>query len=88
MKYFFIPFLFVISSANAFSQVSDSVSVGKKIITLSEVVVDNKLNVPSFISRIKNDRCGLPRLCNIAHMSCISITKVRSCAKSDLWHAG
>jgi hypothetical protein len=35
---------------------SDSnVVVGKKIITLSEVVIDNKLNVPTFIERVKND---------------------------------
>jgi hypothetical protein len=30
-------------------------TIGKKIITLSEVVVNNKLNIPSFIDRVKND---------------------------------
>jgi hypothetical protein len=32
-----------------------SIIIGKKMITLSEVVIDNKLNVPTFIERIKND---------------------------------
>ncbi len=32
-----------------------SITVGKKVITLSNVVIDNKLNVPSFIDRIRND---------------------------------
>ena len=32
-----------------------AVTVGSKIITLSTVVIDNKLNVPAFINRIKND---------------------------------
>src|SRR5688500_8428723 len=29
--------------------------VDGKLITLSEIVIDNKLNVPSFIKRVKND---------------------------------
>jgi len=32
-----------------------TVKIGAKIITLSEVVVNNKLNVPAFIEKIKND---------------------------------
>lgn len=32
-----------------------TVEVGKKTITLSEVVVNNKLNIPAFIEHIKND---------------------------------
>ena len=35
---------------------NDSVIVvDGKLITLSEIVIDNKLNVPSFINRVKND---------------------------------
>ena len=53
-SFFVISLLFCL---NVFSQVNNdtTVSVGKKIITLSEVVVDRKLNIPGFIQRIKND---------------------------------
>ena len=50
-------FFWVLLTAVSYAQVkTDSiVAVGKKTITLSEVVVNNKLNVPAFIERIKND---------------------------------
>ena len=50
-------FVFIVCSIGVFAQSpTDSIfKVGRKMITLSEVVVDNKLNVPSFINRIKND---------------------------------
>lgn len=53
----FIPAFFMLLSLAGKAQViSDStVMDGKKIITLSEIVMDNKLNVPAFIHRIKND---------------------------------
>jgi len=53
----FIPAFFMLLSLAGKAQViSDStVMDGKKIITLSEIVMDNKLNVPAFIDRIKND---------------------------------
>ncbi len=48
--------LFILPLA-AFSQVSNdtTVEVDGKLITLSEVVISNKLNVASFIERVKND---------------------------------
>jgi hypothetical protein len=57
MKRMFIPaFFMLLSLAGKAQVVSDStVMDGKKIITLSEIVMDNKLNVPAFIDRIKND---------------------------------
>ena len=52
-----IPAFFcTILSTYAAAQKNDSaLAMGKKTITLSEVVVNNKLNVPVFIERIKND---------------------------------
>ncbi|UEG48745.1 hypothetical protein LK994_08855 [Ferruginibacter lapsinanis] len=50
-----IPFLFCVLSFISSSAQDSSIYVGKKVITLSEVVVDNKLNVPTFINRIKSD---------------------------------
>ena len=49
-----ICFSFLLIAARSLAQDS-SVTVGSKIITLSTVVIDNKLNVPAFINRIKND---------------------------------
>ena len=57
MKYFFMPVFFIGVYTKAFSQnASDTfITSGKQTITLSEVVIDNRLNVPAFIQRIKND---------------------------------
>ena len=46
-------FLFCCYSLSA--QQDSAVSVGRKMVTLKEVVVRNKLNVPGFIDRVKND---------------------------------
>ncbi len=56
MKIYFIPFLllFFCSLADAQDQL-DTLFVGKKVITLSDVVIDRNLNVPGFINKIKND---------------------------------
>ena len=53
----FIPIFSFFLSAHSFAQkpVDTSVTVGKKIITLSNVVVDKRIDVHSFIERIKND---------------------------------
>ena len=47
-------FFYILIGINCYSQDS-ALLVGKKIVTLTEVVVNNKLNVPAFIDRIKND---------------------------------
>lgn len=52
----FMSILLLCFCISSFAQQPDStVKVGRKIITLSEVVIDNRLNVPSFINRIRND---------------------------------
>lgn len=56
MKYltsFLVIFLPSLSQAQV--PADSLLQVGKKTITLSEVVVDDKLNVPAFIENIKND---------------------------------
>ncbi|MDB5203806.1 MAG: hypothetical protein JWQ27_3215 [Ferruginibacter sp.] len=56
MKNFFMLFLCLAATEILWAQDKPDTSiVGKKIVTLSEIVVDNKLNVPAFITRIKND---------------------------------
>ncbi len=50
-------FVFLLFVLNTVAQEKNDtiVSFGNKVITLSEVVIDNKLNVPTFIERIRND---------------------------------
>lgn len=56
LKKFVLVFLFLLFKTPIFAQTNDSVfHNGQQVITLSNIVVDNKLNVPSFIQRIKND---------------------------------
>ncbi len=56
MKSVFIPVLFLlIGQAYAQPGIDSSVLIGKKVITLREVVVDRNLNVPAFIRRIQTD---------------------------------
>jgi hypothetical protein len=56
MKRLFIPVLLLfLSMCLAAQQPADTVFTGKKVITLSSVVVDKNFNVPAFINRIKND---------------------------------
>ncbi len=50
---FWILILPVITSAQ--NKNDTIVEVDGKLITLSEIVINNKLNVPSFINRVKND---------------------------------
>ena len=54
MKNIFLKVFFMLISLQAMAQ-EDTVFAGKKIITLSDVVIDRNLNVPGFINKIKND---------------------------------
>jgi hypothetical protein len=53
------------------------VEVGKKTITLSEVVIDNKLNVPTFINRIKNDSSFYKAFRNLHLLGYSAINDIR-----------
>ncbi len=56
MKPFFIPvFCLCITLSAGAQDVVDTVYTGKKIVTLTAVVIDKNLNVPGFINKIKND---------------------------------
>lgn len=51
--------------------------VGKKTITLSEVVVNNKLNIPAFIDRIKNDTSFYKAFRNLHILDFTAINDIR-----------
>lgn len=52
-------------------------TVGKKAITLSEVVVNNKLNIPVFIERIKNDTSFYKAFRNLHILGFTAINDIR-----------
>ena len=59
-----------------------SIIVGKKIITLSNVVIDNKLNVPTFIQRIKNDSSFYKAFRNLHILGFTALNDIRMTDKS------
>jgi hypothetical protein len=79
MKYLlpaFICFLFpLIPLAQAKNDTA--VLVDKKVITLSEVVVDNKLNVAAFITHIKNDSSFYKAFRNLRILNFSAINDIR-----------
>jgi hypothetical protein len=79
MKYFMPAFfcLFFSKHTSAQEKNDSTVTVGKKTITLSEVVVNNKLNVPAFINRIKNDTSFYKAFRNLHILSFTAINDIR-----------
>jgi hypothetical protein len=75
-----IPAFFcLLSCIQSFAQEKNDsiVTVGKKTITLTEVVVDNKLNVPAFIDRIKNDSSFYKAFRNLHIIGFTAINDIR-----------
>ncbi len=75
----FFSFLLVWCKA----QIADSVFAnGKNVITLSNIVLDNKLNVPAFISRVKVDTSFYKAFRNLRILSFTSINDIRMLNKN------
>ena len=68
--------LLLTPSFRSFAQ-DTSVYVGQKLITLSPVVLDNKLNVPYFIERIKNDTSFYKAFRNLHILNWSAINDIR-----------
>jgi len=79
MKYFMPVFicLTIIIDADAQQKKDSAVTVGKQNITLSEVVVDNKLNIPTFIARVKNDTSFYKAFRNLRILNFSAINDIR-----------
>ena len=76
MKYF-MPAFFCIISCTLLHAQDSTVLIGKKMITLSEVVVNNKLNIPVFIDRIKNDTSFYKAFLNLRILGFTTINDIR-----------
>jgi hypothetical protein len=73
---FFIALLFF-TNAEAQQKKDTTVIVGEKTITLSEVVLNNKLNVHAFIERIKNDTSFYKAFRNLHILQFTAINDIR-----------
>ena len=84
MKIPVVLFIAMIFAADSLAQATTdtTVTVGRKIITLSEVVIDNKLNVPSFIERIKNDSSFYKAFKNLRILGFTALNDIRMLNKS------
>lgn len=82
MKYFiaviFCSF-YLIAKAQ---QPQDTSLVGKKVITLSEVVISNKLNVPAFIEKVKNDSSFYKAFRNLRILGYTALNDIRMLDKN------
>ncbi|MEJ7611846.1 MAG: hypothetical protein WKF88_11775 [Ferruginibacter sp.] len=76
-----ITFCFLLIAGQAAAQDS-SVTVGSKVITLSTVVIDNKLNVPAFIHRIKTDTGFYKAFRNLRVLNFNAINDIRMLDKN------
>jgi len=74
-------FFFIILPLSCFAQDS-SIFVGQKIINLSPVVVGNKLDVPHFIQRIKDDTSFYKAFRNLHVINFSAINDIRMLDKS------
>ena len=72
----FIGVLFA-ATVTAQQQNDSTVMIGKKIITLSEVVLNNKLNIPAFIERIKKDTSFYKAFRNLRILQFSAINDIR-----------
>ncbi len=72
----FLFFSLLFSTKNIFAQ-DTSVVIGKNIITLSTVVLDNKLNVTAFIERVKADTSFYKAFKNLRILNFTSINDIR-----------
>lgn len=70
-------FLFLFVQQAFAQQNADTVFTGKKVITLSDIVVDNKLNVPAFIDRIKNDSSFYKAFRNLRTIGYTALNDIR-----------
>ena len=79
MKYFMPAFFCLLFTLHLSAQQKNdsTILVGKKEITLSEVVVNNKLNIPAFINRIKNDTSFYKAFRNLRVLGFTSINDIR-----------
>ncbi|MFT3947014.1 MAG: hypothetical protein QM763_08585 [Agriterribacter sp.] len=81
----FIAFIFSFLrlTGSALAQQTDTVVVDKKVITLSEIIIRNNVNVPSFIEIVKNDTTFYKAFRNLRILNYTSLNDVRMLDKKE-----
>jgi hypothetical protein len=82
-KFLSFFFLFLFHSFRLFCQQDSIVNIGRKVVTLKEVVVHSRLNVPGFIDRVKNDTTFYKAFKNLYILGYTSLNDVRMLDKKD-----
>jgi len=79
MKFITVFFLMIliVSFANAQTTGDSTIDVGNKIITLSNFVINNKLNVPAFIEKVKKDSSFYKAFKNLRIINFTAINDIR-----------
>ncbi|MEI9935210.1 MAG: hypothetical protein WDM71_10265 [Ferruginibacter sp.] len=77
-------FLFIFHFHCFSQQNTDSlISIGRNVITLKEVVINSKLDVPSFIQRLKNDTTFYKAFRNMDILGYTSLNDIRMLDKHE-----
>src|ERR1019366_4965292 len=89
-KYFFALWLILVLSNPLFAQKKKdtTVKVNNNYITLSEIVVNSKLNIASFIDRIKNDTTFYKAFRNLRVIGYTSLNDIRMLDPNDIIQRG
>lgn len=84
MRQLFLLSIFLIASIFSYSQSNkdSAIQLGKNYITLKEVVIDTKLNVPAFIHRVKADTSFYKAFKNLRILNYSAINDIRMLKKS------
>lgn len=83
IRYYFLC-LFFSSPLLALPQQDTSLNVGKKIVTLKEVVIRNHLDVPGFIERVKSDTSFYKAFRNLKILGYTALNDIRMRNKDDV----
>lgn len=73
----FFLMILIVSFANAQTTGDSTIDVGNKIITLSNFVINNKLNVPAFIEKVKKDSSFYKAFKNLRIINFTAINDIR-----------
>lgn len=73
----FFLMMLIVSFANAQTTGDSTIDVGNKIITLSNFVINNNLNVPAFIEKVKNDSSFYKAFKNLRIINFTAINDIR-----------
>ena len=73
----YLLFLLPLFANGLYAQPGDTLQIDKKVITLSEIVIRNNIDVPSFIKRVENDTSFYKAFRNLRILNFTSLNDIR-----------